>query len=220
MRLVRTLLPPEVDRRIARVIVIGTVADLGVLAVQGPEALHRRERLDQRAVHAEVVLADQTVQNRLGHHAVEEVPNEPVSIEPLAVHTEDLRRPHRLRGGHVKEPAVQKVVADLLAQLNLAAEAVEGLQEQRFDQSFRRDAGPSCLGVGPAKTARHLPQNAIDPSLDRSERMIRGDHLFEVEGMEDFVLIIDSMIIDSTTHRTSSMTRFDALYEPGYFLLG
>ena len=33
--------------------------------------------------------------------------------------------------------------------------------------------------------------------------------------MEDFVLIIDS-----TTHRMSSMTTFDAPYEPEYFLLG
>ena len=57
MRLVRTLLSAEVDRRIARVIVIGALADLGILAVQGPQALPKRRDISLRIPSTRALIA-------------------------------------------------------------------------------------------------------------------------------------------------------------------
>jgi len=207
VRGIGTFLATEVDRGIALVVIITPVTDLGISCIHRPQTLHRGERLDQTAIDAEVIAADQPVEDRLLHHPIKEVAHEAVVGEALTVHAEDFGRPDDVRGIHVQEPAEQQVVPDLLAELDFAADAVEGLQQQGLDQPLGRDAGPARLAVRGAEPPGHLLQNPVGPRLDRPQRMTRRDPIVNVEDMVNFTLRLDS-----TAHRSSSMTRFDALY--------
>ena len=69
MRRVGALLAMEVDRRVARV--VRRIPVLGLL-VPRAKALDRRPRLDQRAVHCEVLVAHQARSARLVHDGDEE----------------------------------------------------------------------------------------------------------------------------------------------------
>ena len=153
-----------------------------------------------------MILADQSFENGFLDDAVKEVADEPVFVETLAIHAEYLRRPDRIRRTHVQEPAVQEVVFDLLAKLNLAADRVKRLQQERLDQPLRRDALATGLAVGTAESARHAGQHIVRPGLDRPKRMVRRNQRFEIKRMKDFTLAIDS-----STHRMASMTGFDAI---------
>ena len=78
--------------------------------------------------------------------------------QPLAVLGEHRHVPHRRVHRQADEPAEQHVVGQLLHQLPLGADAVEGLQQQRPQQLLRRDRGPADHRVQlPRSPARAAP---------------------------------------------------------------
>jgi hypothetical protein len=77
---------------------------------------------------------------------------------------------------HVQEPAEQQVGVDPLDQLRLAADGVEALQEQRFEQPLGRHRRPAVVArVRRVEEGGHLRQLLIDHPLDRPQRVIRAD---------------------------------------------
>jgi len=190
----------EVDRGVARIGILRTVADLGIARLGRPHTLEAGVGLDQGAVDRELLAAGQAFQKGVQVHAIEERPHEAVLLEALAVHAEDLRRPDALGRPQVQEPAEQQVVADLLAELDLAADAVEGLQQQGLQQPLGRHARPAGAAVGRVEVARHARQHRIGPPLDLTQRMAGRNQVLNVEGVEHVALGIHS-----TAHGVSSV---------------
>src|SRR3989449_4707884 len=72
---------------------------------------------------------------KLGHELGEYL----ATLQPVAVLREHGRVPHRVVGRKSHEPAVQKIVVQLLHQLAFRPDAVEHLQQQGAQQLLRRD---------------------------------------------------------------------------------
>jgi hypothetical protein len=75
------------------------------------------------------------------------------------------RKPH--------EPAVQKIVVQLLHQLAFRPNAVEHLQQQCAQQLLWRDRGTSFAGVKLPKVTVQLTQNMADKLPDLPQRVVR-----------------------------------------------
>ena len=72
------------------------------------------------------------------------------------------------------EPAIQKIVIQLLHQLAFRADAVEHLQQQGAQQLLRRDRRTSLAGVEPPKAAvQEITQNIPDKFPDLPQWMVR-----------------------------------------------
>ncbi len=98
-----------------------------VIVVRGlrAEALHRRPRLDQGAIHREVLVARELALAGLVDDCPKQRAGHVVLQQPLAVVAEGCPVPNLLRHVHVEKPAVQQVVAKLFAELTVAADAVQ-----------------------------------------------------------------------------------------------
>src|SRR5882672_1915945 len=72
-------------------------------------------------------------------------------LQPLAVLGEGGRVPDRIVRRQSHEPAIQKIVVQLLHQLAFRADAVEHLQQQGAQQLLRRDRRTSLAGVEPPR---------------------------------------------------------------------
>src|SRR5438067_13222167 len=80
-----TLLPVEIHPPIAR---IAAVRTLHWRLIFGPEALEAGGRFDQRAVHTEVLVAQQVQLGGLTDHLVKEFAADPMPQQTLAILTE------------------------------------------------------------------------------------------------------------------------------------
>lgn len=121
----------------------------------GQKALDRRVALDQRAVHAEVIVARQ--------HGVEERRRQAMRVQPRAIVSERRRVKRRIVGRHPQKPAKQQVRIDPLDQLSLAADRVERHQQERFEQPLRRYAGPARRTVSRRERVAQTSQNTRRP---------------------------------------------------------
>ena len=167
MGLVAPLLAPEVDRRVARVVVVPP------LLVLAHEALLARPRLDQRPVHREVLRGHQPLRLGLRQHRLEEVLGDLAREQPFPILGEHRGAEHLLVQLQAHEPAVQQVVVDLLDQLALAPDRVQHLQQQRPKQLLRRDRRPTDpFRVDTIEAARQLLERRVHQSPDRSKRMV------------------------------------------------
>ena len=166
MRLVAAALPPEVHRRVARIVVRGRRR-----AFLGPEALETGGGLDQGPVHAEVFIRQQPLPVGRPHHLVEQGPAHVVCHQPLPVLGEDGRVEAALHQVHVQEPAVEQVVLEFLAEGALAAHRVEGDQQRGLQQALGRDGGPTHTGIH----AVELRRQPIGHGLDPLQRMVLRD---------------------------------------------
>ena len=112
---------------------------LVVRAVLGSEALLGRPRLDQRPVAREALLRQQPLPIGQSQHLDEYALHHLVLQQSVALLGEGRVIPRRVVDGQAHEPAQQQVVAQLLPHLLLAADRIEHLQQQRPDQSLRRN---------------------------------------------------------------------------------
>jgi hypothetical protein len=128
MRLVRTRLAVKIR-----------AIPFGVAAVPGPKTLLRSPGFDQRSIHRKMLVRQERfhlrVVQKLGHELLEHV----ALLQPIPVLREGRRVPHGIVRGKPDEPAIQKIIVELLHQLPLRADAVERLQQQGAQQLLRRD---------------------------------------------------------------------------------
>src|SRR4051812_41646653 len=102
----------EVDRRVTGI----TVGSRWRFAVLRSEALEAGRRLNQRAVHREMLIREQSPRVGPADHLIKELLPDLVLEQALAVLGEDGGVETRLDRVHVDEPAEQQVVLQLLAE--------------------------------------------------------------------------------------------------------
>ena len=67
--------------------------------------------------------------------------------EPVSVLAEYGCIPHRIVRPEADEPSEQQIVIKLLHQLSFGPYRIEGLQQQRAQQTLRRNRGPAVPGI-------------------------------------------------------------------------
>ena len=115
------------------------VLPVAVCLIRWLEAFVAGPRFDQCAVDGEMLVRQQwpdlfVMQQRF-HEAIEQI----AVLQSLTILRKRCRIPHRVVRRKPDEPAVQKIVVQLLHQLSLTPYAVKHLQEQRAQQLFGRD---------------------------------------------------------------------------------
>ena len=153
-------LPLPVRLRIAP----ATTRPLIVGAVLRPKALLARPRLNQRAVDREVLLGQQPTAIGQAQHLGKEAFHHLMRQQPVAILRERRVVPDRIIERHADEPAEQQVVAQLLAQLPLAADRVEHLQQQGANQLLRGDRVPAGVSVNLVEPACSSPPARRSPA--------------------------------------------------------
>src|SRR6476469_10648211 len=89
--------------------------------------------------------------------------------------------PHGIVDAEPDEPAKQQVVIDLLHQLALRADGVEGLQKRGAQKTLRCDRlAPRSL-VQPLELGIERDQHIVDDRPDRAQRMLCGYASLEVD---------------------------------------
>ncbi len=109
------------------------------------------------------------VPQEFGHEPLENI----TLLEPFPVLREARRAPHGIVGSKAHEPAVQKVVIELLHELPLGTDAVERLQKQRAQQLFGRDRGSPLVGIQRAEIPVQRRQNLPHDLAHLAQRMAR-----------------------------------------------
>ena len=75
----------------------------------------------------------------------------------------------------VQKPLEQQVVAQLLSELALRANLVEGHQETRLEQVLERDRGSPRARKDPIEERGHAPQRLVGQGFDPLQRVVRRD---------------------------------------------
>ena len=155
--------------------------------VLAAEALHRRPRLDQRAVHREVLVRQKTPDPRAAQHRLKEARRNIPRNQPVVVLRIHRRVPHRRVHRQSDEPAEQQVVVQLLHQLTLRTDGVEGLQQKRPQQLLRRDRGRPGRRIQNREIRRQRRQGLVHQNPDRPQRMIRRYPSLQIDVAEQTV---------------------------------
>src|ERR1700674_3999175 len=167
MGLVRALLAVKVHRRITRII-----RRRSLWLILRLEAFQTRSRFQQRAVHREVLVAEQFVPPGLVQYPRKELLCDVAAQQPLAVLREGGRVPNMVVHVQTDEPAKQQVVIQLFHQQSLTAHAVEHLQQQRSQQLLRRHRRPPLALVKLVELWRQFYKHRICDLADRAQRMV------------------------------------------------
>src|SRR5215475_10109283 len=149
-------------------------------AVLRLEALHRRPGCNLRPVDREMFVRQQPTQLRMLHERGQKLPCHVCFKQPIAVLREHCRNPYRLVHAETNEPAVEQVVVELLHQLPLRADGIERLQQERPQQSLRRDRRPAAVRVRPAKIAVERRQHLVHDRPHQPQRVFGWDALLKV----------------------------------------
>src|SRR3954467_12686014 len=142
-------------------------------AVLGPEALHRRPCLDQRAIHREVLAREPPLDLRASQDRAEEAMRYVALQQPVAVLGEYRHVPNRRLDRQADEPTEEDVVGQLLHQLPLRADREERLKQQGPQQLLGRDRGPSGQRVELIEVGRQTRQRRVHQQADLAQWMIR-----------------------------------------------
>ena len=114
------------------------------------------------------------------------------------------RRPDRVVHAEPHEPAKQQVVIQLLHQLPLAADRVQGLQQQGPQQLLRRNRRPAEVRVQRAEPRRDPLQGAVRDLADRRAADDPRHALLQRDVAEH-----RSWLLVGSTHRGGSLRRWE-----------
>src|SRR5258706_7197473 len=171
VRLIRTFLPMEVYRRIARVIRLVVVAALRLILRL--KTFQAGPPFDHRAVHREMFVRQELFGARQLQHCREELFRDFPSQQSVAVLAERGCIPNLVVHVQADEPAEQHVVLQLLHQHPFAAHRVEHLQQQRAQQPLRRDRRAPDSRIQLVKARRQLLEDFIGHLTHWAQGMIR-----------------------------------------------
>src|SRR5579863_210895 len=136
------------------------------------ETLLARPRLDQRAIHGQMLRGQQPLAAGDLHNRIEEALGNVLPHQPLA----QAREVRLIQGGllktHVQEPAKQNVVIEHLAKQPIRAHRVQRDQQLTLQQSLRRNRRTARLGVERIQFAAQLLQHPIGVCLYAAKRVI------------------------------------------------
>ena len=166
MRIVRAFLTTEVTLGVAP-----AAARRRRFAVRlRHKTLHAGPGLDQRAVNREVLARQKCVDLRQVQHTGKELGRDIAIEQAIPVLAEHGGIPDRIVGRQSDEPAEQQIVVELLHQLPFRAHRVKRLQQQRPQQSLRRDRWPTVARVQLVEVPRQSGQRRVGQRADRSQR--------------------------------------------------
>jgi hypothetical protein len=173
MRLVRTLLLMEVAFAVA--------SRCGRLTrtVLGPEALHRRPGIDQRAIDRKMLARQQLLHLRQGQQCCQELARHLRLQKSVAVVREHRRVPDLGVHWQADKPAEQQIVVDLLHQHPLGAHREERLQQRCPQLHLRRDRRAPHGRVKPLKSLVQRCQGFVGQRPYRPQRVIRRNALLK-----------------------------------------
>ena len=174
------LLAVEVHFRVA-----ATATPRWVILVAGAVALLRRPRLEERPVHAEVVVRQQPAAAGLRAHRKEELTRDVVRKQARPVLRERRRIERLVADVQVQEPFEQQVVLQPLAELPLAAHREQRDQQAGLEQVLRWDRRPPDGRVHRPKDRRKLTQHPVYDRLDTADGMVLRHQLVWREGRKD-----------------------------------
>jgi hypothetical protein len=181
VRVVAPGFPAKVDRRIARVFVLGRLHFRRVAPVLAHKAFQARPRFDQRAVGGEVFVAGPALLPAQVIHFDKEEFGHVRREHAVIVLGKDAVVEAAFAELPVQEPKPQEIVAELFAEQAFAAHAVERRQHPRLEQLLRRNRGRTVPGIKLVKQRRKLLQHGIHAALDGTQRMLGGHALVEVD---------------------------------------
>jgi hypothetical protein len=87
------------------------------------------------------------------------------------------------------EPAIAEMKFDLLAQLPFKADAIAVTDNEHPDHQLRIDRGPPDVAVEWRQLLAKIDQHPRDDWIEPAQEMIRWNLFFEVEKVEQLVLI-------------------------------
>lgn len=187
---VRTLLMMEVDPTIIRA---ATVWPFGRWwLVFRSKALEAGSRFDQRAIDAEVLVAQQVQAIRVQHHCIEELATDSVAQQPRTVLGKRAVIKARLDHVHIQKPTEQQVISQLLTEGALAADRVQTDQQTGFQQPFWRNGGTPFASsrVHLIEQRRQLQQRCVCEALDRPQRMVRWNQRLRIDKRQHAGLLL------------------------------
>src|SRR6516164_4316919 len=145
---------------------------LVVFLVLASKRLHRCPRVDEAAIHGEVLVARQSSALGLGHHRHEELPSDIVLKQPLTILGERAVIERSILDTHVQKPSEEQVIVELLAEQSLAAHGVESHQQRGFEQLFGRDTRAPTLAVHLSQRRRKRLQGSVSHVLHSPKWMV------------------------------------------------
>src|SRR6266404_3706787 len=188
MRLVAPLLAVKVDGRVPAIVGRRPVAGR---FVPRAEALERGPGLDQRPVDREVFGRDQAGGLRAVNDPGQEIACDVGLEQALYVLGQGGAINDVALDPEPEENAEQEVVVQLLAELALAAYAVEGNQQQRLEQALWRDGWPTPLRIDRVEGRRQARELRIGQRLDAPNRMVLRHAVLGIDNAEHRSLPLD-----------------------------
>src|SRR5450631_878327 len=161
-----------------RILGFDTTPDWQRLLVFGLEAFVARPGFDQCAVDRKMVFAQVAPRARLLEDCAKELLGGVAVEEALAVLGKHRYVPHGVVHVETNEPAVEHIVIELLHHHPLTANRIEYLQQQRSQETLRRNRWPASERVDFIELARDLAKNDIYHLADWPQRVDRRHALF------------------------------------------
>src|SRR3990167_2367309 len=105
-----------------------------VIVVLGPETLLGSPRLNQRAIHTEMFLADQLLLVGQANHLFKQLGNDVMLQQPVAILAERGVIPDLIVDTQTNEPAIEQVIVDMFNQLPFATNTEQHLEQRSLQQ--------------------------------------------------------------------------------------
>ncbi len=212
MRVIAALFPAKIHRGVAGVFVPGRADFLGIRPVLPNETFQARPRFDQGAVGGEVFVARPAFLPREVIDFGKEEFRHVGGKHPLVILGKDAVVETAFTELPVEEPKPEQIVAELVAEEPLAADAVKGGQHAGLKQLFRRDAATTILGIEIIEERRKFAQDGVDLPLDGTERMVRRHALVEIDNRQKVRLGLRFSTHEFQTHR--HLSRSNVFQQP------
>jgi hypothetical protein len=161
--------PLEINRWIARIIILALVHLDRVTSILAHKTLHRRPGLDQRPVRAEVVIARPARLAALIVNRPEEQDRHFPGEHPFRVLRKHRVVPASLLHIPIQKPYPQKVPLQLVTEPPLAPHAVQRHQYPRLQELLGRNRGPAKIRIQLLKERTQAPKRLIAELLDHTQ---------------------------------------------------
>lgn len=181
VRVVAALFSMKVNRRIARVIVLGRGYLVLILSVFAHKTLQAGPRLDEGAVGREMLVTRPAFLTRKVVNLNKEELGDISGEDPLIIVGENRRIETSLIEFPIEKPKPQKIIGQLLAEKPFTAHRIEGHEDAALEQLFGWNRRTSFVRIELVKQGRKLGQDLVYPLFDAAQGMVGRHPLVEVD---------------------------------------